>query len=100
MLNMGFILRTNEPFDNVQAQTAELSALWITAEPLLTDVRVQIGKLIKFPMSDRSDMYISFEKRCLRTLERNVSELADDTLAFCVLILNSCRLFLIHGQIY
>ncbi|GFT73263.1 hypothetical protein NPIL_33281 [Nephila pilipes] len=103
MLNMGFILRTNEPFDNVQAQTAELSALFIKAEPLLTDFWVQIGKLIKFPVSDRSDMYISFEKRCLRTLERNLCELAalaDDTLAHCARLSNSCRIFLINGILY
>ncbi|GFU15566.1 hypothetical protein NPIL_82011 [Nephila pilipes] len=103
MLNMGFILRTNEPFDNVQAQTAELNALLITAEPLLNDFWVQIGKLIKFPVSDRSDMYISFEKRCLRTLEANLCEsaaLADVTLTHCARLSNSCRIFLINGIIY
>ncbi|GFS53019.1 hypothetical protein NPIL_547041 [Nephila pilipes] len=103
MLNMGFILWTNEPFDNVQAETTVLRALLIKAEPLLTAFWVQIGKLIKFPMSDRSDMYISFEKTCLRTLERNLCELAalvDDTLAHCARLSNSRRIFLINGILY
>ncbi|GFT70730.1 hypothetical protein NPIL_633241 [Nephila pilipes] len=100
--DMGFILRTREVYDNVQAQTAELNALLITTRSQLIDIWVQIIKLIKFPLSDRSDMYNSYEKRCLRTLDQNLYELAalgDDTLTLCASISNLCLLFRIE-EIY
>ncbi|GFS85029.1 hypothetical protein NPIL_661141 [Nephila pilipes] len=96
-LDMGYMLNPRESFENLLAQKAELSAFLTTAQPLLTDVSFQISKLIKYPLSERTDTYISFEKRCLRTLEHNLRELAtmSDHVSFlCTCISNSCRSFL------